>query len=89
MRLRLCATVLVAITILTIAGCAKQPHVASYGAPGFLLGLFHGAVAPLALVVGFFGDARVYAFPNTGWFYDLGFILGLSAWAGGGAAATK
>ena len=51
------------------------------------MALLHGIVAPWALVGGFFLDIRVYAFPNSGWFYDLGFMLGLLPYAAGGAAA--
>lgn len=72
-----------------LAACATQPSTNAYSAPGFFMGLFHGIISPLALIGGFFTDVRVYAFPNTGWWYDLGFMLGLTAWAGGGATAAS
>lgn len=52
--------------------------------PGFLLALFHGAVAPFSLLAGLFTEVRIYAFPNAGLLYDLGFLLGLGAFWGGG-----
>ena len=72
-----------------LAGCAVQPP-GQPGAPGFWNGLLHGAVAPIAFVVSLFDDdVRMYAFPNSGRWYDFGFLLGfLVIWGGSGAAAN-
>jgi hypothetical protein len=72
-----------------LAACASQPDPASYGAPGFFMALAHGFLAPFALIGGIFMDVRVYAFPNSGWWYDLGFLLGLGVWGGGATAAAQ
>ncbi len=47
---------------------------------GFRLGLWHGAIAPVAFVVSLFND-RVHVFEvhNNGKLYLLGFILGITA----------
>lgn len=77
------------LVLATLASCATQP--APSGAedvPGFLVALFHGFTAPITLFLGWLWEGRLYAFPNSGWFYDLGFMIGLSAW-GGGAAASR
>jgi hypothetical protein len=50
--------------------------------------LFHGFAAPVTLFLGWLWDGRIYAFPNAGWFYDLGFMIGLGFW-GGGAVASR
>jgi hypothetical protein len=77
------------LVLALLAGCAHQPPPLPFGDfPGFFSGTWHGLVAPFALVVHLFTDVRVYAFPNSGGRYDLGFILGISAW-GGGAAASR
>jgi len=76
-------------TVLLLAACAHQPELPIAAGPGFWMGLVHGAVAPIALVGSLFSDVRIYAYPNTGGWYDLGFLLGLSAWGGGGAAAAR
>ncbi len=80
----------VAIAALTLlAGCAHQPTPLPFGEfPGFFTGIWHGLVAPFALVGSIFAKVRIYAFPNGGGWYDLGFVLGISAW-GGGAAASR
>ena len=59
-----------------LAACATQPAPSTLGPPGFLYGLLHGLISPFALIGGFFTDVRVYAFPNSGWWYDFGFIIG-------------
>jgi hypothetical protein len=41
-------------------------------------------MAPIALVAGIFMDVRIYAFPNSGLWYDFGFLVGLgTVWGGG------
>ena len=66
----------------TLTGCASQPTVEPNDPPGFLMGLWHGLVAPIALVGHIFDqNIRIYEFPNGGGRYDLGFLLGIG---GGG-----
>jgi hypothetical protein len=51
---------------------------------GIFAGIIHGILAPLMLVVAIFTDYGVYELNNIGWFYDLGFIMGiLFTWSGG------
>lgn len=86
-----CGVLALAILVfLGLSGCAHQP-VGTFtpGAPGFWLGLLHGLIAPISLIGSFFADHRIYAFPNSGVLYDLGFLLGLSAWGGGGAYSAR
>lgn len=63
--------------LMTLAGCASQPA-ARPDQPGFLLGLFHGFIAIAALIGSLFFNIRIYAFPNSGFWYDAGFLLGFS-----------
>jgi hypothetical protein len=82
--------VTIAVVILGLSGCAYQPSGAlSPSGPGFLIGLCHGFIAPISLLGSFVSDHRIYAFPNAGVIYDLGFLLGLSTWAGGGAFSAR
>lgn len=46
--------------------------------PGFFSAIWHGLLAPWSLIARWFiEDVYMYATPNTGWFYDLGFLLGI------------
>jgi hypothetical protein len=71
---------------LALAACATQPPAA--GAPGFWLGLVQGFIAPFALITSLFSDVRIYAFPNAGGWYDLGYLLGIAAVLGGGISVN-
>jgi hypothetical protein len=72
-----------------LASCASQP-LAEHGPgiPGFWLGLLHGAISPFALVASAFTDVRIYSFPNSGGWYDLGFVLGCAVIFGGGGSSV-
>lgn len=50
----------------------------SHDTPGLASGVWHGLVAPYALVLGLFTNIGVYAYPNAGWVYDAGFLLGVA-----------
>ncbi len=74
-----------------VAACATQPDAGRYGdEPGFFLGLFHGWTMLFAFVGGLFSDTiEIYAFPNTGWPYDLGYVFGAAIFFSGAGAAAK
>jgi len=86
MRLRYIGIIALLASLVLIAACATQPATAAFDPPGFWSGLIHGAISPFALIGAFFTEARIYAFPNSGWWYDLGFLLGIGATWGGGTA---
>lgn len=49
-----------------------------YDPPGFFSGIWHGLLAPYSLIARWFmDDGAMYAVPNTGWFYDTGFLIGI------------
>jgi len=86
-RNRLIAVSLLAVLAIGLVSCASQPPGQS-SAPGFVYGLWHGVIAPIAFLISLFdNDVRMYAFPNGGRWYDFGFLLGIALW-GGGAGAT-
>jgi hypothetical protein len=75
--------------LLALAGCAGQTLIEP-GARGFFWGMFDGAVAPFAFIVSLFNsEVRIYAYPNSGLWYDFGFLLGLCLWAGGSRASKR
>lgn len=69
-------TLAVFLTILLLSACTfagTDPN----EMPGFFIGIWHGILAPFTLIVRFFIEIKMYAVNNTGFGYDLGFILGL------------
>ena len=65
--------------LLTTGCAATQASTAvAAGSPGFLLGLWHGFIFPVAWVVSLFvPSVAIYAVPNNGGWYDFGFFLGI------------
>lgn len=69
------------------AGSGESHHAADGGGVSrFLLGLWHGIIAPLTLIVEIINHFAPHALPwgakmyepaATGWIYDIGFYLGL------------
>ena len=70
---------LVLVPALMLAACATQVDSAvAPQAPGFLLGLWHGFIFPVAWVLSLFmPDVSVYAVPNNGGWYDFGYFIGV------------
>jgi hypothetical protein len=79
--------------LLALAACAQQvPSAISHApdSPGFLLGLWHGFIFPVAWVLSLFmPDVAVYAVPNNGGWYDFGFFLGIMVFGAGSHRGTK
>jgi len=71
--------ILLAVISLLLTGCtfAGDSSAITQGTPGFIMGLWHGIIAPYTLIVRFFLDIHMYAIPNTGIGYDAGFLLGI------------
>jgi len=52
--------------------------------PGLFLGIWHGAISPFTLFLSLFADITIYAPRNSGFFYNVGFMLGIAGVFGGG-----
>jgi len=70
---------LLLICIPTITGAFTTDYeFSSYNSSGFFWGIWHGLLAPYSLIARWFiNDIIMYAYPNSGWFYDFGFLIGL------------
>jgi hypothetical protein len=78
------------LLLLMLSSCATQPVSGGHGAPGFWLGLFHGFIAPLSLVWHLLDPTvRMYAFPNSGGWYDFGFFLSIGMLGGGASRSAR
>jgi hypothetical protein len=76
------------IVVVALAGCAAaaNPVVNPPGqhVAGFWLGLWHGLILPITLIVSWFSDhVGIYDVHNDGGWYDFGFVLGVSIIFGG------
>jgi hypothetical protein len=84
------ALVVVLIAILALIGCAPgnerwNPGINPGSLAGFWAGVWHGLIIVITFVVSLFTkDVGLYEVNNTGWPYNLGFLLGASASLGGG-----
>ena len=88
-RRRLFAFFAICAGALLLQSCATQPPSPGFGPPGFLRGLLHGFLIVFSFVGSLFTDVRIYAFPNSGGWYDFGYLLGAMAVLGGGGAGAK
>ncbi|HYE28347.1 MAG TPA: hypothetical protein VEA61_08960 [Allosphingosinicella sp.] len=69
----LASSLLLAACAATQTGAAVQP-----AAPGFLYGVWHGFIFPIAWIVSLFmPEVSVYAVPNNGGWYDFGYFIGI------------
>lgn len=89
-RFALPRLVSIGAALLALAACATQVSSAvAPAAPGFLLGLWHGFIFPVAWVFSLFlPDVAIYAVPNNGGWYDFGYFLGVVVF-GVGARQTR
>lgn len=80
------------LLLLMLSACAVADSSVSVSetAPGFFWGLLHGFISPFAFIGSLFSDdIAVYSVPNSGGWYDAGFIIGFLSMAGGGGKASR
>lgn len=82
-------TILLLIFILMfLSSCAPAGNTSKEY--GFFYGILHGFIFFFALIGKLFGaNVGLYAEHNTGFFYWLGFIIGIVGLGGGGSAAKR
>ena len=85
---RVGAFVLICSAVAVLNGSAHQPTPAAYETPGFWFGLLHGFLIFFSFLGSLFTDARIYAFPNSGVWYDFGYLIGASLFLGGSGASS-
>lgn len=82
---------LILVTLMMLSGCAHQTGEATQpDAPGFLQGLLHGFIFPVAWILSLFIDeVAIYAVPNNGGWYDFGYFLGVCVLGVGSHGSRK
>lgn len=81
---------IVLILLAALSGCIPGDGRATADNPaGLFSGIWHGWIAPFSLVLGIFGNARIYEANNTGWWYDLGFYMAIISGFGGISLSRK
>ena len=82
----------IAAATLALAACAATQTsgpIVQPAAPGFLHGVWHGFIFPVAYIVSLFtNQVDVYAVPNNGGWYNFGFFVGI-VFLGVGARGSK
>jgi hypothetical protein len=87
------------MVVLSLSACAPGPNQLvdvpdqEGDVAGFWAGLWHGLISPVTFVISLFSDqVTVFDVHNSGGWYSLGFLLGVSitfGGSGGGAASSR
>lgn len=85
MRTQQAVWVVAAVALFFLSGCVPGDGASTPQHPaGFFWGVWHGWIAPVSLVWGFFNrEIRIYEVANSGWWYDFGFYIALVGGFGG------
>ena len=79
-----------ALALLSACAATQTGATVAPAAPGFLLGLWHGFIFPVAWIVSLFmPDVAIYAVPNNGGWYDFGYFLGIVVFGAGARGGTR
>ncbi len=80
--------IILLLMITNLTSCAPAGYESEKA--GFLSGIWHGFIIVFSLIGKLFGfDIGIYAEHNTGFFYWLGFLIGIGGFGGGGGAAAR
>jgi hypothetical protein len=87
---------LVVVAACALTACAPTGNplvgetIAGQSPAGFLLGVWHGFTLMFTFVASVLTDSvGVYEAHNTGWSYNLGYLLGIMMFFGGGTAGSS
>ncbi len=89
MKKKSCLLLLIVILALVFINCAPgnekwDPEINPGNMAGFFAGVWHGAIIIITFIISLFtDDVGLYEINNTGWPYNLGFIIGLNISIGG------
>ena len=80
---------IVLLVIFFLSSCTAGNQKSDIDPAGFIMGLWHGVISLVTFVISIFNEnVNIYEVNNTGWPYNLGFILGISIFYGGSSKGT-
>jgi len=87
-------TVSFLLLIIILSGCADvSPHAkecVTDNPCGFFSGVWHGLIMAFSFIGSLFSDdIAVYAYNNTGGWYDFGFLIGAASTIGGASKSSS
>lgn len=81
------------VSLFILPSCAPkntQLYTDEYRIAGFWKGIWHGAIVVITFIISLFNhNVGIYEVHNTGWSYDLGFLIGCGVFTGGITNGTK
>ncbi|HDQ15326.1 MAG TPA: hypothetical protein ENN41_10995 [Sediminispirochaeta sp.] len=80
---------LIVLAVGLLASCATHEVGVVKDPPGFFHGLLHGFLIMFSFIGSLFTDYEIYAIPNSGPWYDLGYLLGASVFLGGSGSKAR
>ena len=87
--LRFLPVLAIIILALVITSCAPGNEKFDIDPAGFWAGLWHGLISFVTFIISLFNDkVNIYEISNSGWPYNLGFILGIMIIYGGSSKGT-
>jgi len=91
MKTKLLSVFLLVLLVFLVTSCMPGGDSNSEADPaGFFMGIWHGWIAPISVIIGFFNDnIRLYEIHNTGWWYDFGFYMAILGGFGGFSLARS
>ncbi|MCX8132163.1 MAG: hypothetical protein N3I35_18970 [Clostridia bacterium] len=82
---------IITVLLVTLTGCVPGDGTNTpEKQAGFFWGIWHGWIAPVSLIIGFFKkNIRIYEVMNSGWWYDFGFYIAIISGFGGVSLGRK
>lgn len=79
------------LVLFVMSSCAPGNERFTAESPaGFWAGLWHGFISLVTFIISLFNDkVTIYEISNSGWSYNLGFILGIAVFYGGSGKGTR
>ncbi len=76
--------------LMLLVSCAPGNERFDVDPAGFWMGLWHGFIIVISFIVSLFNNTvEIYEVNNNGFWYNLGFIIGVAIFFGGGGHSSR